>query len=207
MSQKKIDQVQVFNVFSVLVGDVEKTALALDLDPNVIRKLANEHGWAEKIARISLLSKSGNPGDWERAQNRALNFVQAHQLRRVIDLQLAHVNEKTLEDVMRITDLRTGETRYSAQIIRDLAGAMQKVHEMTYNAVGDSVKERTQDKPNQDPVTQAGLHGAMISALNRTGTGIDPAKTLADEAAAVIDGLKSAKPHEVVEVPDARISN
>lgn len=191
---KKTDEVQIFHVFMVLVGDVEKTAAALDVDPEVIRGLAEKYNWCEKVKRISILSKGGTQGDWERAQNRALNFVQAHQLRRILDLQLAHIAETQTEDVMKVTDQRTGEIKYSARVLVDLSTAMQRVHEMSYNALGDSIKERTVEKATDDPVTQGGLHTAMISALNKSGEVPKPAATLADEASSVVATLKSANP-------------
>src|SRR6185503_17950727 len=98
------DVAQIFLVFMALVGDAEKTAIALDLKPEFVRELANQHQWSEKVARISVLSKSGKPGDWERAQNRALNFVQCHRLRRAIDLQLAHLESMEIKDVMIVRD-------------------------------------------------------------------------------------------------------
>jgi hypothetical protein len=189
---KKADEVQIFHVFMVLVGDVEKTAAALDVDPDLIRSLAEKYNWTEKVRRISILSKGGTQGDWERAQNRALNFVQAHQLRRIIDLQLAELADKPVDEVLKITDQRTFETKYSARVLVDLARAMQAVQEMSYNALGDSVKERTAEKTSEDPITQGGLHTAMISALNKSGQIPKPVDTLADEASGVIAALKSA---------------
>lgn len=191
---KKADEVQIFHVFMVLVGDVEKTAAALDVDPDLVRSLAEKYNWTEKVRRISILSKGGTQGDWERAQNRALNFVQAHQLRRVIDLQLAQIAELPVDEVMKIKDQRTNEVRYSARVLVDLATAMQRIHEMSYNALGDSVKERTAEQTKDDPITAGGLHTALISALNKSGTVPAPVETLADEANGVIATLKSANP-------------
>lgn len=187
------DIAQIFLVFMALVGDAEKTAIALDLKPDFVRELANQNQWTEKVQRISLVSKSGKPGDWERAQNRALNFVQCHQLRRAIDLQLAHISKLPVEEVMLLRD-RDGNEKLSARIFADLATAMQKIHEMTYNALGDSVKERTAEKPS-DGLQSPNMHTAMIAALNQQRLPESTAaNTLADAANVAVDALKSANP-------------
>lgn len=190
----KHDVAQIFLVFMALVGDAEKTAIALDLKPEFVRELANQHQWCDKVARISLLSKSGKPGDWEKAQNRALNFVQCHRLRRAIDLQLAYLESLNVKDVMIVLD-RDGNPKLSARLFTDLASAMQKVHEISYNALGDSVKERTTEKTEESDKTSGGLHSAMIAALNQQRLpDATPANTLADAANVAVESLKSANP-------------
>jgi hypothetical protein len=175
MNKNTVDVAQVFLVFMALIGDVEKTAIALDLEPAYVAELAEKEQWNEKIARVSVMSKSGNEGDWERAQNRALNFVQCHRLRRIIDDQLLYLQELDRERVMLAGGLST--PKVSARVFADLAAAMQKIHEMTYSALGDTVKERTVKAENDktpDPISKGGLHAAIIATMNKSTTELPP---------------------------------
>ncbi len=189
-----IDETQVFLVYMALVGDAEKTALALDLDVSEVTRLAVRGQWYDKVRRISLQSKSGTPGDWERAQNRALNFVQCHQLRRRIDAALAHMAGLSAEQLITFTD-HNGVTKLSAKLFQDIATSMKLIHEMTYAALGDTVKEREQRDEGKDPTSTnaAGLHQALINTLNTSSLTDKPAEELVAHAAQVVEGLKSAK--------------
>ncbi len=190
MTKNQADVSQIFLVYMATIGDVERTALALDIEPSFVLKLAKDEGWADKISRISLLSKSGKQGDWERGQNRALNYVQAHILRRMVDAQLVLLSDKKPEEVMLIVD-KDGNEKYSAKIFLDLAATMQKVHEMTYSALGDSVKERTDKGPQGADATEDAMHASVIAALNKTGLPTDTVpNTLADSANEAVEALK-----------------
>ena len=168
-NKNKLDCAQIFLTFMSLVGDVEKTAAALDLNPAIVAELADKEGWNAKIRRISLISKSDKPGDWERAQNRALNFVQAHRLRGVLSNMIKHFEDmepEALSEAM-VSQGREGQKTYTAKIVADLSTAMERVHQMTYSALGDTVKEResrTDEEGNSLPFKD--LHAALIGALN-----------------------------------------
>ncbi len=203
MTKNQADVSQIFLVYMALVGDVDKTAVALDLEPKFVRKLAEQEGWAEKVARMSLASKGSTPGDYERTQNRAVNYVQAHLLRRAIDAQLVIIANTEAADLMKITD-KDGNTRYSARVFTDLASTMQKVHEMTYSALGDSVKERTTEAPKDGP-SQQGIHASMLSLLNKTGVPLDTVpRTLSDGANELVARLRDQLPAgaEVIDIPE-----
>lgn len=168
----KLDVAQIFLTYMSLVGCVEKVAAALDLDPAVVQHLADEYGWEAKIRRVSLMSKSGKPGDYERAQNRALNFVQAHRLRLVLDKLIAAYSDKTpLEAVLQSASVdKEGVPHASARFFADVAAAMEKCQAMSYQALGDSLKERTERSDENDGgMTPNQLHAAVIAALNAGG--------------------------------------
>ena len=197
MNKNKVDVSQVFLVFMALVGDAEKTALALDMDVEDVNDLAKKEGWSEKVRSISTMSKSGTPGDWERAQNRALNFVQCHQLRRLIDASIFNLNARMADDpfagVVVIGQL--GEVKLTARLFVELSQAMERVHTMTYAALGDSVKERElrAETDPDNPTNSSGLHAALIQALNQGRSLADkPAEKLIDEAVATVVNAKGA---------------
>ncbi|NOS67774.1 MAG: hypothetical protein HOO67_05435 [Candidatus Peribacteraceae bacterium] len=179
----KLDVAQIFLTYMSLVGCVEKVAAALDLDPAIVQGLADEFGWDVKIRRVSLMSKSGKPGDYERAQNRALNFVQAHRLRLVLDKLIAAYSDKTPEEaVLQTSNIdKEGIPRASSRFFADLAAAMEKVQALSYAALGDSLKERTERSDDNDGgMTPNQLHAAVIAALNNGGVP-DPKALIAEQ--------------------------
>ena len=165
----KTDIAQVFLVFMATVGDTEKTALALDIDPAFVAWLAEQEGWQEKVRRVSVMAKGGKPGDWERAQNRCLNFIQAHRVRRLIDrllLSFIKMDEATfLKNFQMAAD--KGRVGVSGRFFADITSALEKVHSLSYYALGDSVGERMQRSEQEGgDRSAADIHAALISALN-----------------------------------------
>jgi hypothetical protein len=194
IDKSKLDISQIFLTYMALVGDVEKVAVALNHPPAVIEQLAEEEGWREKVSRLCVLSKGGKPGDHERGVNRALNFVQAHQLRGVLSEMISHLAnqspEQTLEELT--TRPRDKPAIISAKFLAELAAAMEKVQGMTYAALGDTLGERKdRDLAGNGELGADALHAAVITALNssRTPKGIDPKDLVAGAQADVVKQL------------------
>jgi len=169
LNKSSVDVSRIFLVFVSVVGDVLKTASALDLDPDFVRKLAKDEGWNEKISRICLLGKSGKPGDFERAQNRALAFVQAHQTREIIGRVISRFQDMTDEEILEATSnvAKDGSRHVSGRFWADLTAAMEKTHNLAYAALGDTAGERNDNASEAtDEINSAALHIAVINALN-----------------------------------------
>ncbi len=168
LNKNSLDTVQIFLVYVSFVGDVERAAAALHLDPEVVRTLAEKEGWPAKIAKICLMSKSGKPGDFERATSRALSFVQAHQLRRIIDgilAQLGALSPEELVESLRVTT--KGGTYMSARFLADLASTMEKAHSLASNALGDTIGERlSREDGDNEEMNVSQLHLAVMQALS-----------------------------------------
>ncbi len=169
------DCAQAFLLFMSLVGDVERTAHALNKDPEFVRRLADEEGWSAKIQRVSLMSRGQRPGDWERATNRALMFVQAHQLRGVLDKILFELRELSGEDIMAkctSTD-KNGNCHFSAKFLTDLTAAMEACGRISLVALGDTVTERVEraEAKGENGMTVSQMHAAIISGLENLGKG------------------------------------
>lgn len=191
------DIAQIFQVYMVLVGDCEKTAAALDIDSGYVRELASSHGWADKVKRLSVVSKGATEGDWERVQNRALNFVQVHQLRRRMDLEIAWLCGKEPGELM-VTNGPDGRQNFTAGLFVGMANALEKLHKLSYDALGDSPAERVKrndDAP--DKPSGLGLHSAMIAALNASTkdvTASTPGTSLAHAADEKLKQLEEIQP-------------
>jgi hypothetical protein len=163
-----LDVSQIFLVFMSLVGDVEKTALACDLDPDVVRALAEQEGWTEKIRRVSLLSKSEKAGDYEKCVNRALNFAQAHIFRSMVQKVLDNLSRQDGNQLLTtLSSVKAGAVTYSAKLFSDLASAMEKAHHLSYLALGDETANRGGiDGEEQKADTMKDVHASVLAALN-----------------------------------------
>ena len=168
--KNSVDVSAVFLTYVAFVGDVEKTAAARNLDPAFVTKLANDEDWNGKIKTICRMKADGRPGDWERAQNRALAFVQAHQTSLVLDRLIQHLGEKPdadLIDALTPTNKDGSPGPISAKVFSDLTAALEKLHHLKYLALGDTVKEREERAIEDGQQLGANaLHSAVIAALN-----------------------------------------
>lgn len=169
LDKSKIDVSAVFLGYMALVGDVDKTALAFDMTPADVAELAESEGWADKIRRVSVMSKSEKPGDWERAQNRALCFVQAYQIRQLVARWTTHLLGLEPEELITQTSTvdKFGDSHISARVLTDLVTAAEGCHRMSYAALGDTVTERMDKREKHgDSASFADTHSAIIAALN-----------------------------------------
>ena len=198
VNKNHIDVVRTFITFTTLCGDVQRTAAALDLDPAVVEQLARDEGWHAKIARISLLSKSGRPGEYERGVNRALNFAQAHRMRLLLDKLLEEFQDKTPEEILESVTSRTaqGATNVSARFFSDLTAAMEKAQHLSYLALGDTAGERPDVTTEEGELSVNAMHSAVIAALNNPALrGVNVAtKLLQDEQAQVCQNVPLSQP-------------
>lgn len=168
IDKTRIDVSQTFLIYMSLVGDVDKTALACDLDPEVVRALAEQEGWQDKIRRVSLLSKGEKQGDFEKAVNRSLCFAQAHIFRsmvqRVLDALSKHDGNQLLTDMAQV---KAGAISYSAKLFSDLASAMEKAHHLSYLALGDETANRGgAEGEKEKDLSMATVHASVLAALN-----------------------------------------
>lgn len=185
LNKNKLDVSQILLTFVALVGDVVKTAEALNLDPEVVQKLADAEGWNTKIQRITLLAGSGRPGDFERAQNRALSFVQGHRIRSLLDSIITHFAGMEPDEIIDAIAVRSksGAKQVSARFFTDLAAAAEKAHHMTYAALGDTATDRAQRDSEPDEMNASALHAAVLASLNAAGAAVKPADVIVRELA------------------------
>lgn len=165
--KSKLDVSSTFLIFMSLCGDVERTALAMDYDPEIVRSLAESEGWVEKIRRVSLLSKGEKAGDYEKAVNRALNFAVAHQGRVLISKIIENLGKMGNEQLFGVcTQIKAGSVTHTARFFSDLAAALEKFSHLTYISLGDSAGERESKDGGEETLDLAGLHMSVLAALN-----------------------------------------
>lgn len=211
VNKNHLDVSRCFIVFMTLCGDVQKTAAALDIDPAVVERLATEEQWHQKISRVSMLSKSGKPGDYERGVNRALNFAQSHRVRGLLDTVLERFEGMTAEEILDAVTARTatGASSVSARFFSDLTAAIEKVQHLSYLALGDTVGERPDATTEEGELSANQMHIAVINALNNPAMrNQQPAKLLNDEQVTHVTHVDERKapaqerPESVAEVAE-----
>lgn len=191
-----------FLLYAVFCGDVARTAHALSVNPFVVETLAKEHGWDAKLKPIIELKQSTRAGDVERAINRALNFVQAHQYRAFLESVLRELADMSVEDLRTFifatsTDAAGNSVRrFSTRALADLASALEKCHAMTYLALNDTATERKErDEDGNSDATASELHLRLADAMAKSG---GPSATMGGMLASA--QLEAAQSHAYIDL-------
>jgi hypothetical protein len=185
-----IDRENAFLLYATFCGDVVKTAHALNVPPVAVLRVVDEDGWTEKLKGIIELKNSGKPGDLERGINRALNFVQAHRMRLIVERAIrafTNLSEQEFKDQLTTTGAYKNKegapiiVRTSTRSIADLASALEKVHSMSYAALGDSGQERVRRKEvDGSSVAVCDMHAKIAEAMAKVGASRSPRAQLFD---------------------------
>lgn len=141
---KDLDVSRVFLTYLSLQGDVNRTALALDMEPGEVSALATSENWKGKLDQFATLKE--NDSNLQIQLNRSLNYVQARQLASLVDGVIKHLSEspETLIDALTTTT-RNG-TSFETKPISDLVKAAYMIQEMTCRALGDTAQPISDDK-------------------------------------------------------------
>lgn len=179
LDKNSINVAAIMLTFMATVGDADRTALAFNLEVSQVEELAESEGWREQIRRVSIMSKGGRPGDFERATNRAMCFVQAQLLRQQIDRLLKECQDMTSQELLERACVRTrdGGTQLSAKFLTDMASAAEACHRMAYAALGDTVSERT-DSGSGSAGSSNDMHASVIAFFSNPGATSVPTSTL-----------------------------
>lgn len=197
----KLNIEEVFLLYAAFCGDLERTAHSAGCRPQDVLRLADQEGWMEKIRGLIELKKSERPGDVERALNRAMNFVQAHRLRLLIAKVVKHWEEKAVIDVASVcydskTTTIAGETvetvKATTRPLTDLAAAMEKVHAMSYMALGDTATDRSRDSASKsDGVPVVDIHAQISEHMSKVRASATPRALLTQEQLDATDAKRT----------------
>lgn len=169
----EFDKDNAFMLYATFCGDVERTAHALRLTPVQVMELAETHKWNEQLRGILELKKSGKPGDVERAVNRAVNFVQAHRLRLLLERTLGYICKLPTEEMYGLMLQRSYDKagnvteKLGTRPLADLAAALEKCHVLTYLALNDSTTERRARDEQPDSISGGELHAQIAAAMSQ----------------------------------------
>lgn len=181
----EIDRHQAFLLFSANCGDVEKTSHALGIPATTLLKVVDEERWVERLGPIMEKMKSQRPGDMERGINRALNFVQAHRLRlileRAVKVMTGWSDEELKANLLQESFSKMGSTtKLSTRWAADFATALEKCHSLTYQALNDTASERVKRKEESTDGSALDLHARIAAAMGSAGSTKTPRGLLFD---------------------------
>lgn len=139
--QSKYDFAQLFSAYVAFAGDLRKAAAVCNVPYSVAQAAAEREHWQQKLPDFALAGPSGAPGSLELQQqiNRAVNYIQAHRLRSIIDRVVTRL---AAMDTDQLIELLTRTTRagaeFTARPLTDLVKAAEACQNMTMRALGDS---------------------------------------------------------------------
>lgn len=170
----------VFMLYASFCGDVDRTAHATQLSPDEVRALALAGSWDTKLKPIIELRKSQKQDDVERAINRALNFVQAHRMRKILEATIRRISAMTPDELTEATTMRQigkdGEVireTLSTRPLADLASALEKCHALTYMALNDTATERkARPEASADDLGASEIHAKLAAAFAKDGKAV-----------------------------------
>lgn len=180
-----IDRENAWLLYATFAGDVEKTALALNLSPATVIRVADDEGWMLRLKPIIDLKKSSRPGDIERALNRAVNYVQAHKFRLIVERTLQRITGLSTKEFDELILTKPGkeglrETALTTRAIADLASALEKAHAMSYAALQDSGTDRARHKDALSESSATEMYEKMSLAMASVKGSVTPRALLLD---------------------------
>ena len=195
-----IDRENAWLLFASFAGDIERTALALNVPAVAILRVADDEGWLARLKPIIDLKKSGRPGDIERALNRAVNYVQVHKFRLIVERalqRLTNMDGSELDHYMLTKMGKEGrEDCLTTRPLADLASALEKAHAMSYQALEDSTADRAKRKEVQSEVSAGDMYAKMAEAMSKIKGSKSPRHLLLDAQLAAAEEIapKCMKP-------------
>ncbi len=169
-----VDTIRIFETYIAFNGDVARTAVACNLTAAEVEDMAHTQGWKERAKEWTTL-KEGSTADVAVQVNRAVNFVQAHRLRSLIDKVVGELSKLEPTDLIsRLSTVTTGKggtTRetFNTRALTDLVKAAESAHLMTQRALGDTVQERPATGETRKGSSIALLVGSAMSAAEDVG--------------------------------------
>jgi hypothetical protein len=164
LNKNSLDVAQIFQTYMLFAGDVERVALACDVDRVHVQQLAHCENWAAKVADMERLR--GENADAQIQLNRGVNYVQAHRLHSILDKVIGHLSLKSAEDIVDLCTKvgKGGETEFSARALTDLVKAAESCQVMTQRALGDTAAERPEASEAKGKGSQVALN--VMAAMN-----------------------------------------
>lgn len=188
-----------FLLFASFSGDYVRTAQAAGVTVAAVKECAQALHWDQKLASLMTQVRCNKPGDLERAINRSLCFVQAHQIREVLDRVVQELYGQTADELVKGNTPQAGANKgtFSARALADLVTAAEKCHAMLYAALGDTAGERSKRALAEDGDADANPSDAFASMARQMAemTGGGAAELLAEaqqvRAQALAPGLSA----------------
>lgn len=137
-----IEYNQAFLTYLSTQGDIAKAAAFVMCDEAELAKLAREHNWAERYDKLQAIRAEKGVEAMARELNRTVNYVQAVQLRQLLDRVIIGLGEPGGLEKALMVPAREGGEVFSTKPLEGLAKALETTQRMTYMALGDMITER-----------------------------------------------------------------
>jgi hypothetical protein len=169
-----LDIEQTFMLYASFCGDVVRTAHASGATTSQVIDLAQKNDWMGRIRELVELKKTDKPGVIEKEFSRAMNFVQAHRYRVYLERVLRKLIAMSEDDLFKflVSDRidKTGRVVgqvFSTRPLADFASALEKVHWMSYQALGDTPQDRlrAKEKPSDGELSETDVHARIAKAM------------------------------------------
>jgi hypothetical protein len=168
--KNKLDTVQIFEAYVTFHGNVTKTAIACNVDDDVVEALAKSENWPAKVKRWTELIE-GNPREVQVQINRAINYVQAARLRSLLDQVIRHLDEGSAEDLIKKLTIEGAHgPQFKTRALTDLVKAAESVQLMTERALGDVRAEQPEGKETHKA---SSIALSVLAALNAAETDLN----------------------------------
>lgn len=169
-----VDPTTAFLTYISFLGDVQKTAAALDVSAGWLTDMAQRENWAAKVEALIALKKEKGAEALAREFNRTACFVQGVRIRNLIERVLAQVfaDEHRFEDLIAQRSAKVDN--FTAKGLVELAKAAEIAHRLCYQALGDSLTERVARDEDDASIVSLGVLRALSQATSSDIT--DPTK-------------------------------
>lgn len=172
-----VDRGTLLLTYLSFLGDAEKTAAALHITVTYVRAQAIKGGWEDQVQRFVALKQSQGADALAKELNRTVNYVQAVKLRNLLDRVIQRLSDEQESFDGFLAHRGKDNDNFSAKAPLELVKAVETIHKMTYQALGDSSGERVTDDKNE------GAKNVSLSVLRAlaatSGTQLDPALAVA----------------------------
>lgn len=162
-----------FHLYAGSGGDIHTVARFMRVPVDMVRGWKASGKWDARVRKLAAAGVGSEliDSDFETAQkalNRGVNYVQAHNLRTLCDRMLLEFTGKdNLEDAFRVTT--ESGSRLDLKPLSDLANAMRIAHTLTSNALGDewAAGRRPTGRPKGGSRAAMDVRAAMEAARDR----------------------------------------
>lgn len=142
--KQNLDVAKIFLAYLSFQGDVNRTALVCDVEPETVRDLAVSEAWAAKIEQFAVLREQDTNAQVN--LNRTVNFVQARQLAGLVDAVIQHLNSSPEVLIDSLTTTSKNGSAFNTKPLTDLVRAAEAIQAMTARALGDTGAPMVGDK-------------------------------------------------------------
>lgn len=190
-----IDASQAFLLWTANNFDCAATAHVLGISAIALQRVIDDEQWVERVAPIVAKIKSQKAGDFDRACNRAIAFVQGTRFRLICERVISEItgwDRETLRENLSPENIsKSGSSRkISTRFLGDLASAIEKANAICFAALSDTATERAKRNDSAE-VPVIDMHAAIAKCMGSVGDSKTPRKMLLESQLEQAESIKT----------------